>query len=268
MMTAITRAISPAMNHCELTFLPRRAINVGKANEQHRCYEDCLRRLGVRVVSLPAEADLPDAAFVEDPAIVVDEVAVMARMGAASRREEAESLAAVLAAYRPLQWMTPPATLEGGDVMRIGTRLFVGQSERTNMEGIRQLGGFVGQFGYSVEAVEVRGCMHLKTGCCYLGEERILANRAWIDTSPLDGCEIWDVPAEEPWGANVLVVGATVLLPASAPRTRRLLEGRGLTVEVLDIGELMKAEAGLTCMSILFPAGAIKERASAADKAQ
>jgi dimethylargininase len=268
MMTAITRAVSPAMNRCELTFLPRQEIDIGKAQEQHRNYEECLRRLGVRVVSLPAEADMPDAVFVEDPAVVVDQVAVITRMGAASRRKEAESLAAALAAYRPVVWMVAPATLEGGDVMRIGSTLFVGRSERTNAEGVRQLRELVGGFGYAVEEVEVRGCMHLKTACSNLGEDRILANGAWIDTAPLSGLQIWEVPAEEPWGANILVVGETVLLPASAPRTRRMLERRGLRVEVLDIGELMKAEAGLTCLSILFPSSHVKEFPPAADEAR
>ncbi len=251
-MAAITRAVSPAMNRCELTFLPRRSIDIAKAGEQHRRYEDCLRRLGVRVISLPPEADLPDAAFVEDPAVVLEGVAVIARMGAASRRREAESLAAALASFRPLRWMAAPAMLEGGDVIRVGTRLWVGRSRRSNAEGIRQLGALVNPFGYSVEAVEVRGCMHLKTGCCYLGEGRMLANRGWIDAAALGGFEIWEVPKEEPWGANVLVVGETVLVPESAPRTRRLLESRGMRVEEVEIGELMKAEAGLTCLSLLF----------------
>lgn len=261
MMTAITRAVSPAMNSCELAFLPRQAIDIALAGEQHRRYEDCLRHLGVRVLSLPAEPDLPDSVFVEDPAVVLDEVAVITRMAVASRRGEAESLAQALAPFRRVRRMAPPATLDGGDVMRVGRRLFVGRSERTNADGIRQLRELAEEFGHTVEAVEVCGCLHLKTGCCWLGDDRVLANPAWIDSDSLTGFEIWPVPSEEPWGANVLVVGGTVVVPASAPQTRWLLESRGMRVEALDIGELMKAEAGLTCMSLLF-----KEDASRADK--
>ncbi len=251
-MVAITRAVSPAMNRCELAFLPRQTIDIAKAHEQHLKYEACLRALRATVLSLPAEPDLPDAVFVEDPAVVVDEAAVITRMGAESRRREADTLAAALSAYRPILRMSVPATLEGGDVMRIGRTLYVGDSERSNAEGIRQLRGLLDPFGYKVQPVEVRGCLHLKTACCHLGQGRLLANRAWIDPAPLKHYEIWDVPAEESWGANVLAVGDTVLVPASAPLTTKMLQDRGLQVQSLEIGELMKAEAGLTCMSLLF----------------
>src|SRR5689334_23192905 len=129
MLTAITREVSPAMNRCELTFLDRREIDIGRAVEQHRDYERCLAALGIVVVPLEADPDLPDSVFVEDPAVVVDEVAVMTRMGAASRRAESEFLARVLELYRPLRWLTEPATLEGGDVVRVGRQIFVGRSQ-------------------------------------------------------------------------------------------------------------------------------------------
>ena len=254
MLTAITRRVGARINHCELAYLKRRVIDVDKAAAQHARYEDCLRALGARVVSLAPEPDLPDAVFVEDPAVVLDEVAVIARMGAASRRPEAESLAAVLAPFRPLLRMEEPATLEGGDVVRVGATLFVGVSERTNQEGVRQLKALVEPWGYAVRAIEVRGCMHLKTGCCYLGEGAVLANRAWVDVAALGGLRVIDVSPEEPWAADVLLLGKTVIMPDSLPATRRLLEGQGWKVEAVDVSELMKAEAGVTCMSILFQA--------------
>src|ERR1035441_4400875 len=137
MLIAITRAVSPAINHCEIGFVERQEIDLAKANEQHGRYEALLGELGAKVVSLPAEPDYPDSVFVEDPAVVVEEAAIMTRMGAASRRGESESLARALAAYRPLRWLREPATLEGGDVMRIGRTLYVGVSHRTNRAGIR-----------------------------------------------------------------------------------------------------------------------------------
>jgi dimethylargininase len=252
MLTAITRAVSPEINNCELGYLPRQEIDVAKAVEQHRKYEVSLRELGAEVISLPAEPGLPDCMFVEDPAVVVEQVAVMTRMGAASRRQEAESLARVLARFRPLQWLRAPATLEGGDVLRVGSTLFVGLSARTNQAGLEQLAGFLSPLGYCVRAVPVRGCLHLKSGCCAIGDRRILANREWIDTPAFDGFEIVDVPPEEPGAANVLTIGDTALLPSAYPRTAELLERLGWHVRQLDISELMKAEAGLTCSSILL----------------
>src|SRR5271168_1469612 len=123
MLTALTRAVSPTFESCELTWLPREPIDIRRAMEQHHQYERCLAGLGLRVISLPAEPDLPDATFVEDPLVVVDEVAIVTRMGAASRRNESESLAAAISAFRPLRRLREPATLEGGDVMRIGRDL-------------------------------------------------------------------------------------------------------------------------------------------------
>jgi dimethylargininase len=256
-LTAITRGVSPALNRCELGFLPREEIDVSKAAAQHGQYEACLRDLGVTVVSLPPEPDLPDSMFVEDPTVVVDEVAVMTRMGAASRRGETATLAHVLAGYRPLRWLEEPATLEGGDVLRVGSVLYVGLSARTNEAGIAQLAEHLRPFGYSVEPVPINGCLHLKSACTCLDGETLLANRAWFDPAAFDGLRIVDVPPEEPRAANVLAIGGTVLVPAAFPRTAALIERLGWKVRLVDISELMKAEAALTCSSILLETGGI-----------
>jgi dimethylargininase len=247
-LTAITRSISPAMNRCELVFLDRQAIDIEQAAREHRAYEDALRELGVEVLSLRAEAELPDSVFVEDPVVVLDEVAVMTRMGAESRRAEGESLAHALAPYREIRWMREPATLEGGDVMRVGRTLYVGESVRTNAEGIRQLGAF----GYEVRGVPVRGCMHLKTGCTYLGDDSLLIDGDWIDKANFPGMQFVNVV--EPFSANILRVGDTILIPDAFPRTVERLQERGFTVRTVGVSELMKAEAGLTCMSVLLNA--------------
>jgi dimethylargininase len=252
MPIAITRAVSPAIARCELTHLERQPIDFDQAVAQHRAYEACLAELGAQVVSLPAEPELPDSMFVEDPAVVVDEVAVLTRMGAESRRAETESLAAVLARYRPLARMCAPATLEGGDVMRIGRTLYVGLSSRTNAAGVWQLREALAQFEYEVRGVEVRGCLHFKSACSPLGGDAVLANRGWIDEAALKGLEVIDVPQGEARAANVLAIGGTVVVPAAFPKTAEMLEGRGWKVRTLDISELMKAEAGLTCSSILL----------------
>ena len=254
MLTAITRAVSPAINRCEIGFIDRQEIDLANANEQHRQYELLLADLGAKVVSLPAEPDYPDSVFVEDPAVVVDEIAIMTRMGAASRRGESESLAQALSAFRPLRRLREPATLEGGDVMRIGRTLYVGLSQRTTRAGIQQLTDELEPLGYSVVPVEVRGALHLKTACCWLGDDSILANRAWLDADQFARFRIVDVAPGEERGANVLMVGDSVVVPASFPRTAEKLAHAGINVRLLDVSELMKAEAGVTCCSLLFEA--------------
>jgi dimethylargininase len=238
-MTAITRKISARLAACELSFLPRQEIDLAKAREQHRAYEASLAEFGAKVVSLPAQDQLPDSVFVEDPAIVLDEVAVITRMGAESRRPEAPSLGVALSRFRELRW-------------RIGKTLYVGVSGRTNRAGVGQLADLVGPFGYSVIPVPVHGCLHLKTACCWLRGETVLANRELFDSSALTGIGIIDVPSSEPWAADVLPVGGTVLASTQFPETCELLERSGFRVKTLDVSELHKAEAGVTCMSILF----------------
>lgn len=252
MLCAITRAVSESLGDCELSYLSRERINVEKAMREHEEYERRLGQLGMRVRSLPALGDCPDAVFVEDPAVVVDEVAVVTTMGVASRRAEIPSVAAALKEFRTLKYLREPASLEGGDVLRIGRTLYVGESKRSNREGREQLRDILQPYGYEVRGVRVTGCLHLKTGCTYLGRGLLLANSRWIDTAPFTDLEILEVPETEAWAANVLLVGEEILMPEGFPRTRALIEERGLRVHTIDVSELMKAEAGLTCMSIIF----------------
>jgi dimethylargininase len=251
-LTAITRAVSPSLADCELTFLARQKIDLAKAVEQHRGYEECLARLGVRIVRLPAEPDLPDSVFVEDAAIVLDELAVITRPGASSRQAETESVADALSDFRPLKFIQPPATIEGGDVMRVDRMLYVGLSARTNLAGISQLGDLTGPYGYQVRAIETTGCLHLKTACAYMGRRTILVNRSWINARELKEFDLIDVQADEPWAANMLIIDDTILAPEGFPQTLAMLEKRGFEVQIVDVSELQKAEAGVTCMSVIF----------------
>src|SRR5206468_5944638 len=254
MLTAITRAVSPAIVHCELSFIDRKPIDLAVAEEQHHAYEKLLGKLGARVISLPAEPALPDSMFVEDPAIVLDELAVVLPLGTETRRREAQSLAHALARFRKLEYVSIPGTLEGGDVLRIGRKLFVGLTERSNAEGIGQLAAILAPYDYEVIAVPVTGCLHLKSAVTHLGGNTLLANRTWFDAAPLAGHEWIDVDPAEPHAANALALGGTIIFPASFPRTRARIEARGLSVTSIDISELQKAESGLTCSSLLFAA--------------
>jgi dimethylargininase len=256
MLTAITRAISPRLGECELSFQDREPIDVVRAAAQHAAYQDALRELGARVITLPTLAEQPDCVFVEDPMLVLDEVAIVTRMGAESRRGESASLAQAVTGFRELRYIEAPGTLEGGDVMRVvygeTKTLYVGLSRRTNAAGIQQLARLVEPFGYWVTPVEIQSCLHLKSACCHLGDGVILANRAWLDLDAFCGSRFLDVP--EPHAANALRIGDTILLPSSFPKTRGLLEANGYRVRSVDTSELIKAEAGVTCMSLIFNA--------------
>src|SRR5579871_3627434 len=186
MLHAITRAVSPSLANCELTFVDRQPIDIVKAQAQHTAYEHLLAKLGIHVHSLPAEPSLPDSMFVEDPAIVLDELAVILPLGTKSRQPEAESLAKALAPFRKLARIIAPAAIEGGDVLRIDRTLYVGRTTRTNAEGIRQLAAILAPHDYKVVPVSVTGCLHLKSAVTYLGRNTLLANRAWFETKSFD----------------------------------------------------------------------------------
>jgi len=252
MLTAITRAVSSALAECELSFIERIPINMDKAREQHHAYEAALASLGARVVSLPEEPELPDSMFVEDPAIVLEEIAVVFPLGTETRRREAASLAKAIAEFRKLEYVTLPGTGEGGDILQIGRKLFVGLTARTNEEGIRQLRTIVAPYGYEVITVPVTGCLHLKSAVTHLGKNVLLANRAWFDAAPLAGYQWIDVDPSEPHAGNALALNGSVLFPASFPLTLARIEAKGFRVLPIDIAELQKAESGLTCSSLIF----------------
>lgn len=252
MLTAITRAVSPAIVNCELSFIPRQPIDLQIAQAQHRSYEQLLEKLGARVISLPAEPALPDSMFVEDPALVLAELAVIFPLGTESRRPEAASLAQALCKFRKLERVTLPGTLEGGDILRIGRKLFVGLTKRSNAEGIRQLAAILAPHHYEVIAVPVTGCLHLKSAVTCLSRNLLLANRAWFDPAPFSGYTWIDVDPAESHAANALAFANSVILPASFPLTRVRIEACGFHVTPLDISELQKAESGLTCSSLIF----------------
>lgn len=251
-LIAITREVSASINDCELSFQAREPIDVAAAITQHKSYQRCLSELGVRIISLPAEPALSDAVFVEDAAVVVDEVAVIPIMGAPSRRVEVESIARALEPYRSLKFFVQPARLDGGDVLRIGRRVFVGLSRRSNKDGLVQLRYFLRPHGYDVQPIAVERCLHLKSACSDIGDGTLLINRSWVDARKLSEFNLIDVPEEEPDAANALRVEDTVIISARFPKTRDRLERKGFRVRPIDLSELQKAEAGVTCTSLIF----------------
>jgi dimethylargininase len=240
------------MNRCELTHLPRAPIDVELARRQHDAYARALVAFGCRLIEADAEPELPDSVFVEDTVVVLDEIAVLTRPGAGSRRPEVASVARALRPWRRVVSITEPGTLDGGDVLRIERTVYVGVTGRSNAAGIAQLSDAIEPFGYRTVAIPVHGCLHLKSAVTRVGPDTLLVNDEWVSRSHWPEMRFVAVATNEPHGANALRVGETVILPASAPRTRQRLEAAGLRVLPLDVSEIQKAEGGVTCCSVLF----------------
>ena len=254
MIVTITRHISPRFNDCELTHLDRQPIDLELARVQHAQYEAALRELGCHVISLPAEADLPDSVFVEDVALVFDEAAIITRPGADSRKPETASIARALSPYRTLHFIQAPGTLDGGDVLCVGRRVYVGLSSRSNSAVVEQLQAYLAPYGYTVAGVQVTGCLHLKSAVTQVAADTVLINRQWIDSRHFEGLKWIEVDNTEPQAANALLIGATAIYPGSYPRTRQRLAEAGVCVKAVEVSEVIKAEGAVTCCSLVFSA--------------
>lgn len=252
MLVAITRAVSRAITRCELTHLERTPIDLERARAQHRDYEAALARLGCKVISLPEEPELPDSVFVEDPAIVLDELAIITRPGAESRRPETATIRAALAPHRPLVEIEAPGILDGGDVMRIGKTLWIGVTPRSNPRAIAQMRERLAPLGYIVNSAGVHGCLHLKTAITAASDDTVLLNPEWVDAGLFSQYRVLTVDPSEPSAANLLRVGEHALFPTAFPKTRARLAQAGIETIPIDASELAKAEGALTCCSLIF----------------
>jgi dimethylargininase len=253
MIIAITREISPRFAECELTHLERTPIDLDLARAQHCAYVNSLRELGCTVIELPAEADLPDSVFVEDAAFILPEVAVITRPGADSRKPETESIIRALTPLTRLVRVQEPATVDGGDVLVLGKRIYIGLSTRSNQEAIHQLNKLLCEYGYSVTGVELHDCLHLKSAVTRVDDQTLLINGNWVDTSNFDGFGFIEVDPSEPHAANCLPIGESIIFPTAFPKTRARLEERGYRVVTVDVSELAKAEGAVTCCSLIIP---------------
>jgi dimethylargininase len=252
MRRAITREISAAITRCELTHLSREPIDVDRARRQHDAYEQCLADAGYRVTRLAADGEIPDSVFVEDIAVVFEELAFITRPGAASRRAETAAVADVLRPVRLLHSIEPPGTIDGGDVLTVRRRVFIGESERTNAEAIAQMRHTLTPLGYTVIPVAVRQCLHLKSAVTALDDDTLLINRQWAPSDAFRSFRLIDVDPVEPMGANALRLHDRVVYPTTFPRTRARLEEQGLRVVDVDVSEIAKAEGAVTCCSLIL----------------
>ena len=254
MKIAITRQVSPAIDRCELTHIARAPIDYERACAQHLQYENALRSLGLNVISLDAEPDLPDSVFVEDVALVLDECAIMLNPGASSRRPEVASVEKALAPYRELFHIQPPVTVDGGDILTIGRRVYVGLSSRSTEDAIRQMKAILEPHDYEVHAVRVTGCLHLKSAVTQVSGDTLLINPEWVSKVDFPGMKFIEVDSSEPYAANAVLVDDTIIYPSSFPKTQAKLQAAGIRMIIVDADELAKAEGAVTCCSLIFTA--------------
>ena len=249
---ALVRAVPAAFSRC-LRHHPASTVDVDRARSQHAGYVQALREAGISVTVLPAQDGLPDSCFVEDPALVLSStVAVLTRSAAPSRAPEGETLRPALAAWGDLAELPAPGTLDGGDVMRVGRRLYVGCSARTSAAGIAALGALASPLGLEVVSVPLAAGLHLKSVVSLASAGLLVYQPDAIDPSVFT--DVTPLPVPEELGANVLALGAgRALVSAAAPRTAALLEARGVATRLVDVGEFHKADGALTCLSLRQP---------------
>jgi dimethylargininase len=251
---AITRAISSSIDRCELSHEQRQAIDLGLATRQLSSFEQILAHLGCEVLRLPALDNHPDSVFVDDTAIVLDELAVITRPGAESRRGEVGTIAEALRPWRRLVRLEEPCTLDGGDVLRVDRTLYVGRSGRTNQAGIDQLARETEPLGYRVRPVDLSGCLHLKAAVGLVAPGAVLLNPARVDRDDFEGLVTLEVAPDEPDAANTLLLGGHILMPKGQPNTVGILDSLGVPIIEIDLGELTKAESGLSGCTLVFRA--------------
>jgi dimethylargininase len=256
MFVAITRQVSRSLENCELTHLQRQPIDIQLARQQHQTYIEALKILECQVQLLPEEPHLPDSVFVEDAAVVFDEIAIITRPGAVSRRPETDRISNVLQTYRRVVKIRAPGTVDGGDVLCIGKKVYVGISSRSNMQAISQMQAILSPYGYEITGVTVNGCLHLKSAVTMVAQDTLLMNSAWIDANVFGDMQVLTVDPREPQGANTLWIGEGVIYPSSFPRTWQkvgnFLDKRGIRLLGVDVSELQKAEGAVTCCSLVF----------------
>ena len=251
MTIAITRQVSSRFNECEITHIDRTPIDVNIARAEHHEYIQALKQLGCQVIELPEEPDLPDSVFVEDTAFILDEVAVITRPGADSRKPETASIIRALSPYRPLIHVTEPGTVDGGDVLVLGRNIYIGISTRSNNAAILQIQELLNQYDYTVTGVELHDCLHLKTAVTRVDEQTLLINPKWADIFHFKDFDWIEVDPSEPFAANCLPIGEEIIYPTSFPKMHQKLEQKGYKVLTVNVSELAKAEGAVTCCSLI-----------------
>jgi dimethylargininase len=249
---AFTRSIPASFVHALAAVRPDPPIDIDRARTQHVVYRSALERLGARVKLLESDEDCPDCCFIEDTAIVAAGIALITRPGAPSRQPEGARVAAALAELVEIAHMHPPATLDGGDCLRLGRTIYIGRSARTNAAGVARAAEVFEPRGYRVIPVELPAhVLHLKCVCAPLADNRVLLAEGTVAAATSAGAHAVWVPNEETYAANAVAIGDSVVIADGFPRTREALEAAGFQVCPLATTEFRKADGSLTCLSIL-----------------
>lgn len=247
---AIVRSVPDSYDHCVRTNTEQ--INVEYAKLQHKEYCKILERLELKLIRVKGNNALPDSCFVEDTAFVFDEKAIICNMSVKSRAPEVIEVTEVLGKFKEIHYVKPSATIDGGDVLKVEDRVFIGLSARTNSEAIKQVGKILRSSDLEVVPVNVHNVLHLKSACTYLGDDCVILSEGYFDTNVLSGLRKIIVAKGEDYAADCLAINGTVLMAKGYPKTKRLIENEGFRVEELEMSEFRKGEGALTCLSIIW----------------
>jgi dimethylargininase len=247
---ALVRPVPDSYDRCVRS--NREEINVALAKRQHAEYCETLRLLGLKLITVDTDNTLPDSCFVEDTAAIFGEKAVICNMKTESRAKETIEVAKALSKMKDTYYMKPPATIDGGDILKVENMVFVGLTSRTNTHAIKQLEKTLANSDFTVVPVRVHNVLHLKSACTHLGDNYVVVAEGFFETDLLHGCKRIVVPKGEEYAADCLAVNGTVLVATGYPKTERLIERAGFSTRKVDVSEFRKGDGALTCLSILF----------------
>jgi len=247
---AIVRDVAESYDQCVTT--QQESIDVPLAKTQHQHYCNALKKAGVELIHIDADNRLPDCCFVEDTAIIVDDVAIITNPGARSRREEVAAMEKAISKYRTVHRISPPATIDGGDVLKVGKKIFVGLSQRTTQDSIDQVAQMVKSSNYEVIPVPIHKTLHLKSAVTALSDSYIIMAQGFFDARIFTGYEKIEVPPGEEYAANCLSVNENIFIPRGFPQTKSLIVRAGFSIVELENSEFRKGDGALTCLSVLF----------------
>lgn len=225
------------------------------ACKQHDNYIEALKQCGVDVTVLEADERYPDSCFVEDPALITKQCAIITNPGAASRNGEKDEIVGAVKKFfndDVIEYIREPGTLEGGDVMMVGDHFYVGRSERTNEEGIRQLTEILEKYGMTCSEVKLDEMLHLKTGVNYLEDNNMLVAGEFVTKSEFEKYNRVEIPMEEAYAANCIWINGKVIVPEGFPRVLEAVKGLGYETILVDTSEYRKLDGGLSCLSLRF----------------
>lgn len=249
---AIIRGVPNTYEKCITSRTFENKIHAELAREQHMQYCEILEQLGLTLIIIQPDDRFPDCCFVEDPAIVIGEIAILSRMGAKSRIGEEIQVGNTLSKYKEVHQIKPPGTIDGGDVLRIDEKVYIGLSERTNHFAIQQVHTIISDYGYRVIPVKIRNILHLKSACTYIGNNYIVMFPGHFDDRIFSEYDKIIIGEREAHSANCLSVNGKVLVQKGYPHTKSLIENEGFETVEIEISEFRKGGGSLTCLSIIF----------------